>query len=72
MRIIGQPLDGLNLKFSFPVEDVAEALKPPLGRYHRFTLEEYRRQVVLLVEELPPAATRIANRYGIDKLINVQ
>ena len=54
------------------IEDVAEALKHPLEKYHRFTLEEYRRRLVLAEEELPAADRRIARQYGIDKLANIE
>ena len=54
------------------LEDVAEALRHPPGKYHSFTLEEYRRQVVLPVKGIRAADLRIAKRYGIGKLANIQ
>ncbi|MEA1928364.1 MAG: hypothetical protein U9N73_09165 [Candidatus Auribacterota bacterium] len=48
------------------IGDVNKALKHPEDGFHRFTFEEFDREVILPVDTLPEADRRIGEQYGID------
>lgn len=48
--------------------DVAEALLHPERGFHRFTFEEYNREIVFRVSDLEEADARISRQYGISRL----
>ncbi len=50
------------------IEDVAEALKYPERGFHRFTFEEFDREIVFRAAGLEEADRRIALQYGIPEL----
>ncbi len=57
-KVNGRPISKL--------ADVVEALKYPEKGFHRFTFEEFDREIVLPVDLLPEADRRIGRQYGID------
>lgn len=50
------------------IEDVAEALGFPERGFHRFTFEEFDREIVFRAADLEEADRRIAAQYGIPEL----
>lgn len=53
------------------LEDVAEALRTPEGKFHRFSLEESNQEIILPVSGLGAADKRMAENYRIDRLRNL-
>lgn len=53
------------------IQDVTEALRFPEGGFHKFTFEEYNRELVLPADKLEQADLRITKQYGISKTVNV-
>ncbi len=47
------------------IADLAEALDHPERGFHRFTFEEYNREIVFRVADLEEADARISRQYGI-------
>ncbi len=50
------------------ISDVAEALDHPERGFHRFTFEEFGREIVFRAADLEEADRRIAEQYGIPEL----
>ncbi len=50
------------------IADLAEALEHPERGFHRFTFEEYNREIVFRVSDLEEADARISRQYGIPRL----
>jgi len=50
------------------IGDVSEALNHPEKGFHRFTFEEFDRELILPVNSIPEADLRIGEQYGIGKM----
>lgn len=54
------------------IGDVAEALGSPENGFHRFTFEEYDREIILDKDKMAEADKRIGAQYGIARMRNVE
>jgi hypothetical protein len=64
-------LSEVNGRHISKIEDVAEALKFPERGFHRLKFEEYGVEIILDKDKLPEADRRIAARYDISELQNI-
>jgi hypothetical protein len=61
-------VDEINGRKISRIEDVIEAVKTPVGKFHVIKLQETSAPVLLRASEIPEADIRIMKNYKIERL----